>query len=389
MSTDKEGLYNKLKKIAGIPCHRVFKVCLFLLGICMISDFCLHNDSFYEESSLIAIIVLIWTFTVSFSVYCMEHFGESYYGIRRVDILLADLKPEGAYYLTALIFMELIALISSTFLQFSITIIAIAFQQTFITIYILILVIVKTSYTNTLEQIQKEIESKVESDLEGLYLLMKGIPGSMGIERKNWPMLFRMVKELDYNNISSRERLLEILIKVSELMEEVLKRHKCFGCKEKIPQIRKEINSVGYQIVIDILGTKIKKEVVLDFLKQLMRQKEISLEFRRGVMMALLEELTLDNIVISQELLRTEMIYQRELQIWCAVYNVYMQEFDGEQWRRSAYTGPAFCELYTNWDVNDSQNAVDAWEQMQQAGEKITYEPLFQYIFPNDGKEIL
>ena len=106
------------------------------------------------------------------------------------------------------------------------------------------------------------------------------------------------------------------------------------------------------------------------------------LEFGQGVIMALLSDPTQDNMLICRQLLLTETRYQRQLQIWCAVYNVYMQTFAGEEWRSMMYTEQMFKELYTDWGKDDMREALKAWEQMSDA--HMVYKPLFQYIFPGD-----
>lgn len=380
-SDQKERLYGILKKVIDtLSIYKTLWTGLFFLVCGILSDILSCVKLCYNEGNLIAVIVLIWTFTVSFSVYCIEHSGESYYGIRRADILLFDLGVKGLLALAGLVFMELIALIGAIIFEWRFTIVIIALEQIYITVYIPVVVIIKTSYTNTLEQIEKEIENAIKINLKGLCHIIKEKSNNHEDMHCDWPRLFQMIRELDYTNERSRMRLLGILKKVSDLLQEELKRivYSAQNCEiEK----RKEVNTVSCQIALDVLYSVQDKKILMDFFSQLMDYSAM-LEFGQGVMMALLSDPTQDNMLICRQLLLTETRYQRQLQIWCAVYNVYMQTFAGEEWRSMMYTEQMFKELYTDWGKDDMREALKAWEQMSDA--HMVYKPLFQYIFPGD-----
>lgn len=384
--SEKESLYEILKKTINIlSVYKVLWANLVFLAVGMVLDIFHCIKLCYDEGNLIAIIVLVWTFTVSFSVYCIEHFGESYYGIRRSDILLADLGLKGVSALAGLVFMEISALIGATVFKWYLTIVVIAIEQIFVTIYIPLIVVIKTSYTNTLEQIEKEAKDAISFDLRGLYRKIKGDRQSNSLLHNNSLRLFQMIRELDYTNDRSRGRLLEMLKKISELLKAEL--NHCFesGTEESRFEIQKAVNTVSCQITLEVLKSVQDSEIRIDFFSQLMSYST-SLEFSQGVMMALLENPTLENMSICQQLLCIEEKYQRQLQIWCAVYNVYMQTFAGEEWRSLVYTEQMFRELYTDWGKSDMKTAIEAWEQMQDS--QMNYGPLFQYIFL-DGKKLL
>lgn len=394
MGIEKNKLYERMRRvIKKVLYPKTFSVLfLCLLFMCMLFDICqkpywkcVGSIFLYDQGRLIAVIVLIWTFTVSFSVYCVEHFGEQYYGIRRIDILLVDLGHEGLLWLMAIIFVELFVFIVSCILEWAITLIMIAFQQFFIIIYILFIVIIKMSYKNTLIQIGKDIEVILNDNLVELVQQIR----EKNLNMKGSPLLFKMIQELDYLNDNNREELLCIICNVAKLLHK--KSEMCKEDSTKRFQLQVDINLISYQITVYILRYRKINDIMQDFLNKLMSSAE-TLAFKQGILMALLENMIPEHIVMYQRLIQLEPKQYRELQIWCAVYNVFIQQYEGEEWR-IAHTQFQFNELYTyQWDTKDMNIAFEAWRQIQciynfsftvNIGQ---YKPLFKYIFPNDER---
>ena len=120
---------------------------------------------------LIAIILVIWTFTVSLSVYVLEKAQERYYGIKIEDLLIRDLKRGKLWGLAALILLELLLLILATVGSWKISLVISAFLQFYTMIYFFLLVCLKVSEANVLKQIGKEVAEIEElSGLQGLLL---------------------------------------------------------------------------------------------------------------------------------------------------------------------------------------------------------------------------
>lgn len=400
MNIEKNEVYGILKRVTEtIRPKPLCCVCFCLLSVCLGLDIgfdrcdrlycntCLKRIFSYDQGILIAIIVLMWTFTVSFSIYCMEHSGERYYGIRRVNILLVDLRG-GLVCLIIMIFMELLALIVSSVLEWKITLLMVTFQQLFITIYLLLILAVKTSYRNTLLQIRKDMESILDRNLSGLARQIQGVDRVEDIrQEKNYPMLFKMVRGIDYADDYGRDELLHIIREIAKWLKQRLE--ECGNDKIKQYQMQKDINLVSYQIASDALRTETRREIIMDFMNNLM-SCAATLAFKQGIMMALLEDLIPQHIYIFQRLLQIESEHHRELQIWCAVYNVFMQQFEGEQWRK-AYVQFQFNELHTDdWKDADVRMALDMWDQVRELrdtsdvkslGQSIV---LFKYIFFDD-----
>lgn len=301
MNIEKNEVYGILKRVTEIIRPKpLCCVCFCLLSVCLGLDIgfdrcdrlycntCLKRIYSYDQGILIAIIVLMWTFTVSFSIYCMEHSGERYYGIRRVNILLVDLRG-GLVCLIVMIFMELLALIVSGVLEWKITLLMVAFQQLFITIYLLLILAVKTSYRNTLLQIRKDMESILDRNLSGLARQIQGADRVEDIrQEKNYPMLFKMVRGIDYADDHGRDELLHIIREIAKWLNQRLE--ECGNDKVKQYQMQKDINLVSYQIASDALRTETRREIIMDFMNNLM-SCAATLAFKQGIMMALLEDL--------------------------------------------------------------------------------------------------
>lgn len=271
VGSEEERLYKILQYIMDfLSVYRVFLTCLVFLVVSAILDICSYIKMCYSEGNLIAVIVLIWTFTVTFSAYCIEHSGESYYGIRRAGILLSDLGLKGLVTLVCLVFLEIISLIGAIIFKCNFMIITIALEQIFVTIYIPIIVIMKTSYTNTLIQIEKEIEDAIKYDLKGLSQNIKEDGQSNGGTYSRWPRLFQMIRELDYTNDRSIGILLDIIKRVLELLKEELERSMRFCIEEDKLDRKRAVNIVSYQIVSEMLKAVQIEEVRIDFLSQLM-----------------------------------------------------------------------------------------------------------------------
>ncbi len=142
---------------------------------------------------LIAIILVIWTFTVSLSVYVLEKVQERYYGIKIEDLLIRDLKRGKLWGLAALILLELLLLILATVGDWEISLVISAFLQFYTMIYFFLLVCLKVSEANVLERIGKEVAEKEElSGLQGL-------------------LLRNMIRKLQYEDEEQREALLNVL----------------------------------------------------------------------------------------------------------------------------------------------------------------------------------
>lgn len=392
-----KNIWEKCKALSSQRLWRIFSVLLIvsvvfdLLPIQYANDF-LEQVFTYNLGNVIAIIVVIWTFTVSLSTYCMDKLEKYYYGIRMFDVLRND---KSILALIGLVLTELFFLILSAIGEWEITITIIAIQQFLAMIHIFYVVFTKISFLNIFHQTYLQIEEIFERDLKKLTELTESKNQEYSnweadekrIKRLNQAMLFKMTRGLDYTDNSARENLLELIAHASEILSRELKNCQDKQRESNLLEVKHYINIVSYQITSDILNFGEKREIIIDFLYCWITIENIVLEIKQGIIMALLENITPQNVSIYQSLIRAEMNHQRELKIWSAVYNVYLQEYsEGEKWR-FIYIERQFKELYSDWKQEDAKVAMDYWKQIH--GFVESYRPLFQYIFWYERLEVL
>lgn len=381
-------IVNKLSKHHAI----LWGIALFLLLVCVVFDAvqCPYWTTWIEDwftrddymGNIISVIVVIWTFTISLSIYSLERMGMRYYGISMSDILLSDVKLKGLFTLAGMILTELIALIIAAITELVITMAMVAVQQFFIMIYLFLLVCVKTSYVHILEQISVEIEQYDSRNLSELMVEIREAEKSDKGAITKKLMLFKMVRSLDYDDVYSKDDLLKVLrkcsMRLSEMVEDAEKSENSQDKKKNLELLQQNVIFFSRQITLDIICAAKVEEKFLDILYGWMETKGLRLEIKQGIIAAVYEDLTSQSVSICQYLIDAEHKYQRELQIWSAVYNVYMQDFIGEEWR-TIYTKQLFEKLYTNRRQKDMEMALKYWKYIYRT--EGMYTPLFEYIF--------
>ena len=257
---------------------------------------------------LIAIILVIWTFTVSLSVYVLEKAQERYYGIKIEDLLIRDLKRGKLWGLAALILLELLLLILATVGDWEISLVISAFLQFYTMIYFFLLVCLKVSEANVLEQIGKEVAEKEElSGLQGL-------------------LLRNMIRKLQYEDEEQREALLNVLNgSVLDALQRMLREE---------PKARNRVIGFCGELAREIVECGKKTETVLLILRNWCMNGNFPAEAGLGVVDALVRDVCPRNLEILEGLLAVERKHQRAMRIRAIVGNLYAQQFDGEGWRR-------------------------------------------------------
>lgn len=398
VDTEKKKLYKVLNKVNRLSKHQVgiSRACVGSLLGCMVFDAvpCPYWAAWIEKlftynmGNVIAIIVLVWTFTVSLSTYCLEKLGTRYYGILMSDVLSFDLKAKRLTALAIMVLAELFSLIFAAILEWEITIAMVAVQQFLIMIYLFLLVCAKTSYQYILQQIKAEMEAYTKMDLIELVKQIEEIKNEKS-SAANEPMLFKMVKNLDYSDLYSKEELLEVLKVSSNALSKMLLKietSKPSLCEDEMFEFQRCMIVFSEQIALDIIQAAKTKDNILNILYKWMGLDNIRLEIKQGIISALFEELTPCNVSIYQNLIKAEKKYQEELQIWSAVYNAYVQEHMGEEWR-TIYTERQFKELKKIKRLNTErqqkgkveETALMYWRYICESNG--TYAPLFKYIF--------
>lgn len=397
VDTEKEKIHKTLTVINKMSKHHaeMWIASLFLIFICVIFDavpypYCneVIERIFTREDymgNVISVIVVIWTFTISLSIYSLERLGVRYYGISTIDILIFDIKCKGLYYLAGMVLTELFSLIFAAVCDLEITMAMVAVQQFLIMIYLFLLICEKTSYDHILEQISLEIEGDVSQNLSGLVSVIEEA-GSDTVDIGHMPMLFKMIMNLDYTDVYSRENLKTVLIRYSEALCILFLKTKKSKDKKELSKLQKEIIIVSQYLAVNIIHTAKTKENIWNVLGRWLQAKELTFEIKQGIIAALYEELTPQNVSICQDLIKAELECQRELQIWSAVYNVYLQDHIDEEWR-TTYTERLFRTLRANWKKEDARMALEYWKCM--GGEQGIYAPIFKYLFRSNKMEVL
>lgn len=112
-------------------------------------------------------------------------------------------------------------------------------------------------------QIEKDIEIVFNLNLEGLVQQIKEVSGNVNFKQsKNFPLLFKMIRGIDYSDVDDKAELLYMIKKVIVLMHQ-----KLAGCRKDDVQLhRMQINTIliSYQIGADILKSVKSQEVLED-----------------------------------------------------------------------------------------------------------------------------
>lgn len=397
VDTEKEKIHKTLTVINKMSKHHaeMWIASLFLIFICVIFDavpypYCneVIERIFTRDDymgNVISVIVVIWTFTISLSIYSLERLGVRYYRISTIDILIFDIKCKGLYYLAGMVLTELFSLIYAAVCDLEITIAMVMVQQFLIMIYLFLLMCEKTSYDHILEQISLEIEGYVRQNLTELVAVIKEA-GSNTTAIGHMPMLFKMVINLDYTDLYSREDLKTVLTIYSGASRILLQNAEEGKDKRELSELQKEVIMVSQYLAVNIIHAARTKENIWNVLSRWLQTKGLRFEIKQGIIAALYEELTPQNVEICQGLIKAEPECQRELQIWSAVYNVYLQDHIDEEWR-TTYTEQLFRTLHTNWKKEDTRMALEYWKCM--GGEQGIYTPIFKYIFRSNKMEVL
>ena len=339
-----------------------FWAAVTVFGICCDLIQRSHRNEVIEElfsgvgGDLIAIILVIWTFTVSLSVYVLEKAQERYYGIKIEDLLIRDLKRGKLWGLAALILLELLLLILATVGSWKISLVISAFLQFYTMIYFFLLVCLKVSEANVLKQIGKEVAEIEElSGLQGL-------------------LLRNMIRKLQYEDEEQCDELLGIL------------KDSVLGALQRMPREDPEVRNrmIGFcgELAREIVECGKRTETVLLILRNWCMNGGFPEEAGLGVVDALVRDVCPWNLEIFEGLLAVERKHQRAMRIRAIVGNLYAQQFDGEGWRRMIAG-----KLKAGLDLRREQNlhlAVEYWDQLDEERGK-GKAVLLHFIFGEGG----
>lgn len=110
-----------------------------------------------QKGTIVAIDVVIWTFTMSIFVYCLGKVDQKYYGIQVADIFFRGLCVKKIYFVAATVFAEIVLLIIMTVFGAGIGVFVLTLFQCYVMIYIILMVLQRTSGAFVMSQVREEI----------------------------------------------------------------------------------------------------------------------------------------------------------------------------------------------------------------------------------------
>lgn len=301
----------KLFSFIGCPC---------LKNIILLIDN-MANKLIGNQGNIIAITVVIWTFTMSVSIYCLGKLDYRYYGIRMSDILLSKHTPKTLLIIASTIMIEFLFLLLSGIFKLIYTSIFISVLQFLSMIYAVLMVYIETSRITVIERIKS-------LKINGEKLLMN------------------VLKHANYFDDEDVDELLNLLTN-----------HISFYLKEDKTKI--------YEFTLNIITgnsdideryvfiknwiTKVDNEENLDDLKKEIIKKEIFIAVIEKLSPTLVSYL-LEIIDISNQKTFNEYI-------WCIACNIYFENFENQQWRKQL-TKYLIINKMSQWSLEDDNYLI-------------------------------
>lgn len=307
--SEKEKIINISQKLYEILSQDiVHMICLVLLLLSIICDF--HKDyiSFikkflsYDIGYVVAIVVVVWTFTVTLCTYYLQKMDEKFYEIRMIDILLYDLTSKRLLRIVIEVLVVLIILLFGVILEFKVTIIVIALEQVLLMLYMFLTVSIETSRSNVIQVVEKEV-CKIIEQKNGM--LSENI------------MLFKMINGIDYFSESDRNTLKQILTNaVSKKLVNILPKEdsknislerknvlqKCVidSCAQLTSSI---INAGSDRMLIQEKVETVLEFTVYDLIRKWYMDPKSCIEVKQGILMALVQRISKKERQYCQSLL--------------------------------------------------------------------------------------
>lgn len=361
MNRDKDEFYKKLygwyEKFSSMKLWALCCICIFLEIIldllpCQYVFGFLERIFSYNIGNVIAITVVIWTFTVTLSIYYLGKMDERCFGIRMIEVIIIKYHPFKLFILAIIIMSELLVLIIAAILEWEITIAGIAVLQFFTMVYMFLMVCMETSRTTIIKGIETQsLDKSGDKTDNGKFLI------------------YEMISNIDYENNCDVNVLLDILFKISPL---ITVEH-----SEKI----------GKQLANCIILNGKKSENMWDMLRNWFVSDMSFMEMKRGILMAVVDNLSPSNFNYCNRMLASVKGNDcaKELYLLFVIYNLFLSKYEGENWRNS-YTGRIMVSFFTEWNEEDRKKAIILWKHLCiDANEKINFQLLFRHIFREEG----
>lgn len=312
----------------------------------------------HQNGTIVAIAVVIWTFTTSIFVYCLGKVDQKYYGIQVADIFVKGLHANKIYSVAVTAFAEIPLLVIMSIFGVGIAVFVLTLFQCYLTIYIILMVLQRTSGEFATSQIKGEIEAAYRIEFS-----------QSEINDRDTSIFRCMLHNINYDSYDEAGKLLEMLRHYNRNFERQINKQIESG-------VRKYINECSKEIARHIYMNKkaASQKVVMDWF----REAGSCIEIKQGILMHILEECETGYGVESLEkLLNSETRDYRKLHIWVFVYSVYLHEFEGEDWR-AYYIEYLMRKMRFGTIKTDAGIAIGYWNQITDAENLYS---LLRYLF--------
>lgn len=346
----------------------------FCLDICKEPYCCVALEKLfsYQLGNLVAVIVVIWTATLSVCIYLWGKLDEQYFGIRIEEILLVARKEKvisrsvGFY-----IGIGLIVLIAATIGEMPILLFADAVLQIFTMVWIALFTAIYITRESVFGQVIKEIMKKTK-DKNG-----KDQDWDSADEKR---MLFTFLHNYLFSDECSYERVLVILINGIPKEERG---------NENSGYLYKRMNHIVHFILMRLNNsTKGKINELLMNLYQNVKLKAV----KWGILSALMDQgtpwavkLCINLIVAEQE---AKMVYQAALFI--LMRNLYVEDIKKQRWRKE-YTRMIKGKFWLKISSDDQKEMVRLLKEMYEdkfpgkaldhSDDEHQYGPVYKLLF--------
>lgn len=318
MQSKEKSVMNKIGKVYGFFSKHIRVCCvliLVILALCVILDrldcpyFCKAIENFftYDTTNIVAVILVIWTFTATLVVFYLERMESRRYGIRMITIILRSYSEGRLLVMTATFMTELVILIMASVVTLSITLVVSSVIQFATMLYVFLMVITETSDDHFTDILISEYRAVPYSETMRF--------GEVDDAYKDL-MIVKMIRNLDYGKYDNLEALEELL--------------HSNDIDKKWTNVRKYVSRKITQLILE---SGENRRGVKTLILHLFAYEKAGLGDKKGILMALIENLDPQNLEITQILLDTESRYQENLYSWCIVLNFYLSEFNDGKWR--------------------------------------------------------
>lgn len=159
----------------------------------------------YDLGSLVAVIVVIWTFTVTVGMYGLSQQETQYYEIRLKDIFFRTFTIRRATALISSVALEILLLIVSVIMNWKITIAVIAFLQFHTTCFTFAVICLYFTRTTVILMARKELQNIVTGNV-GIYQIEQNVSVAVCV-----------AKNTDYSNEYERDLLWFVLNSINSI----------------------------------------------------------------------------------------------------------------------------------------------------------------------------